>query len=193
MFLLSLAGACSSCDSVSLCQHSWESNSLLSPSSQSILCRQALLLQGRCTEVWSSALPPGWRWSPEGALSKKLCCFCLPCVSCEDQSLRDWGYKMVLSLESWGQSPLWRWTLLSDPRILGVLGHLQHGESSGDGGTVCHVPAQGGPGLVPTRRNPSRWAVGFSVSLFLLTQARPGCFGTDIVFHSPVILRSWVC
>jgi hypothetical protein len=29
-----------------------------------------------------------------------------------DWSLRDLGYKMVLSPESWGQSPLWRLTLL---------------------------------------------------------------------------------
>jgi hypothetical protein len=43
MIKLSLIGACSSCDSVSLCQHSWESNSHLSPSGQSTLCRQALL------------------------------------------------------------------------------------------------------------------------------------------------------
>jgi hypothetical protein len=28
---------------------------------------------------------------------------------------------MVLSPESWGQSTLWRVTLLSDPKILGVL------------------------------------------------------------------------
>jgi hypothetical protein len=39
----------SSCDSVSLCQHSWESNSLLSLSGQSTLCRQAFFWQGRCT------------------------------------------------------------------------------------------------------------------------------------------------
>jgi hypothetical protein len=78
LFYPSLAGACSSCDSISLCQHSWGSNPLLSFSGQSILCRQALLLQGRCTEVWSSDLPPGWRWRPKRTLSKKLCCFCGP-------------------------------------------------------------------------------------------------------------------
>ena len=58
-----------------------------------------------------------------------------------DWSLRDPGYKMVLSPESQGQSPLWRPTLLSDPKILGVLGHLQHGESSGDlGPSADFVP-----------------------------------------------------
>jgi hypothetical protein len=58
MFKLSLVGAWSSCDSFSLCQHSWESNSHLSSSSQSTLCRQALLLQGRYPAVWSSDPPP---------------------------------------------------------------------------------------------------------------------------------------
>jgi hypothetical protein len=51
MLNLSLAGACSSCDSVSLCQHSWESSSHLSSSGQSTLCRQPLLLKGRCPAV----------------------------------------------------------------------------------------------------------------------------------------------
>jgi hypothetical protein len=44
------------------------------------LCRQALLLQGRCTEVWSSDPPLGWRWRPKRTLSNKLCCFCGPCA-----------------------------------------------------------------------------------------------------------------
>ena len=52
-------------NSVSFCQYSWESNSLLSPSVQRSLCRQALLLQGRCPEVWSSdPLPESWGQSP---------------------------------------------------------------------------------------------------------------------------------
>ena len=46
-------------------------------------------------------------------------------------SLRGAGYKMALSPESRGQCPLWRLTLLSDPKILGVLGLLWLGESSG--------------------------------------------------------------
>jgi hypothetical protein len=107
MIKLPLVGAWSSCDSVSLCQHSWESNSHLSSNDQSTLCRQALLLQGRCPAVWSSdpppefwgqnpscrptfvwqgmcpgvwvsALPPGWWWRPEGTLTKKFCCFYRP-------------------------------------------------------------------------------------------------------------------
>ena len=42
-------------------------------------------------------------------------------LSFEDWCLRNLGYKMALSPESRGQSPLWRPTLLSDPKILGVL------------------------------------------------------------------------
>ena len=60
----------------SVSHHFWESNSLLSLSGQSTLCIQALLLQGRYTEIWSTDSPPCWRWRPEGTLSKKLCCFC---------------------------------------------------------------------------------------------------------------------
>ena len=114
-------------------------------------------------------------------------------LSCTDWSLRDLGYKMALSLESWGQSPLWRPTLLSDPKILGVLGHLWSGESSGDHGTIHRVHAKDGPELTLTGTNPSCWSGGFLVSLFLLAQTSLGCFGTDVVFHSAVIPRSWVC
>jgi hypothetical protein len=92
-----MAGACSSYDSVSLCQ---DSNSLLSFIGQSTLCRQALLWQGRCTEVWSSALPPGWRWRPKGTLSKKLCCFWGPCtllcrLDSESPGIQDGGLAWV--------------------------------------------------------------------------------------------------
>jgi hypothetical protein len=109
MFKLFLPGAWSSCDSVSLCKHSWESNSHLSSRGQSTLCRQALVLQGRSPEVWSSdpppeswsqnppcrptllwqgrcpgiwvpALPPGWGWRLDVILYMKLCCFCYPCA-----------------------------------------------------------------------------------------------------------------
>jgi hypothetical protein len=34
---------------------------------------------------------------------------------------------------------------------------------------------------------------GAPMSLLLLSQAPYDCFGTDVVFHSPVILRSWAC
>ena len=74
---------------------------------------------------------------------------------------------MALSPESWCQSPLWRQTLFNDPKILGVLGSLQHGESYGDCGTVCQVRAQGGLGLMPTRINPSCWSGGFPVGVVL--------------------------
>jgi hypothetical protein len=84
-------------------------------------------------------------------------------------------------------------SLTSDPKILGVLGPLWHGESSGDLGTIHWVHAQGDEGLAMTRTNPSSWSSMFPVSLFLLAQAPPGCFGLDVEFHSPVISRSWVC
>jgi hypothetical protein len=65
---------------------------------------------------------------------------------------------------------------------------LQDGESSGNCGMVHQV--QGGLGLVWTRMNPSRWSGWFPVSLFLLAQALPSCFGTDVAFYSPLILRT---
>jgi hypothetical protein len=41
MFSLFVAETCSSCDSVSLCQHSWDFNSVLSPLGQSCISLQA--------------------------------------------------------------------------------------------------------------------------------------------------------
>ena len=99
---------------------------------------------------------------------------------------------MVLSPGSQGQSPLWRPTILSDPKILGVLGYLQCGEFSGDHVTIHQIHVQGGTGLSLTRMNVSSWSGGFPVFLFLLAQAPLGCFGTDVSFHSPGIPRSWV-
>jgi hypothetical protein len=56
---LSLVRACSSGDYVSLYQQTWETGSILSFSGQSTLCRQALLLQERCPDIWCLNLPPG--------------------------------------------------------------------------------------------------------------------------------------
>jgi hypothetical protein len=56
---LCLVRACSSGDSVSLYQQTWETSSLLIFSGQSILCGQALFLQGRYPDIWCSNLPPG--------------------------------------------------------------------------------------------------------------------------------------
>lgn len=53
---------------------------------------------------------------------------------------------MELSPEFQSQSSLWRPILLSNPKILGVLGPLRHGASSGDLGTIRRVRAQGGEG-----------------------------------------------
>jgi hypothetical protein len=45
--------------------------------------------------------------------------------------------------------------LTSDPKMLGMLGHLWGGESSGDHRNVCRFRAQSGMLLEPTGRNPS--------------------------------------
>jgi hypothetical protein len=42
-----------------LYQQTWETSSILSFSGQRTLCRQALLLQGRCPDIWCLNLPPG--------------------------------------------------------------------------------------------------------------------------------------
>jgi hypothetical protein len=55
----SLLRACSSGDSVSLYKQTWEGSSLLSMSGQSILCRQALFLQGGYPDIWCSNWTPG--------------------------------------------------------------------------------------------------------------------------------------
>ena len=56
---MSLLRACSSGDSVSLYKQTWEGSSLLSFSGQSILCRQALFLQGGYPGIWCSNQTPG--------------------------------------------------------------------------------------------------------------------------------------
>ena len=77
----------------------------------------------------------------------------------------------MLSPETQVQSPLYKPTLLSDPKILGVLGHLWCGEFSGDLGTIFRVCAQGSAWLELTGMNSSCWLGEFPVSLFLLAQA----------------------
>ena len=106
-----------------------------------------------------------------------------------DCSLRDPGYKIAFSPESWGQSPLLRPTFLSDPKILGMLGRLQHRESSGGRGTFCRV----GYGAGVNWKEPQPLVGRFPLSVFILAQATPGCFGTDGAFHSPVILSVLGC
>ena len=68
---------------------------------------------------------------------------------------------MVLSPESQGQSSLWRPTLLSDPKILGVLGHLQCGESSGDLGTSAEFEPKMERGWRQVEGTPSAGWEGF--------------------------------
>jgi hypothetical protein len=55
-----------------------EASSLLSFSGQSTLCRQALLFQGKCTDIWHSDLPPGRRWRPATGPVPKAVSFCSP-------------------------------------------------------------------------------------------------------------------
>jgi hypothetical protein len=61
---------------------------------------------------------------PKGPCSRSFVASVACILPCMDWSLRDPGYKMELSPKSCRQSPLSRLTLLSDPRILGMLGHL---------------------------------------------------------------------
>ena len=65
MFLLSLAVVCSSCGSVSLCQHYWETSSLLAE----------LVYRG----LWNSPIS-GCRWQTRRILSQLLHCSCTPCA-----------------------------------------------------------------------------------------------------------------
>jgi hypothetical protein len=83
--------------------------------------------------------------------------------------------------------------LSSDHEVLGVLGVLQHGESSGALDAPSAVVTQKMAGLALTRKNLSLWLGGIPLSLFPLAQDPPLFFGADVVFHSPVIPRSWVC
>jgi hypothetical protein len=88
---LSLIGVCSSCDSVSLCQQTWESSSLLSLSGQSTLCRQALLLQGKCPDIWL-------KMKAQNRACRRRCVSSAVCtLTCTDWSPRDRGHKMALS------------------------------------------------------------------------------------------------
>ena len=64
-----------------------------------------------------------------------------------------------------------------------------HGESSRDHGGVHQLCAQGDQVLVPTRRDLQPWSGRFSASL-MLSQVPPDWIGTEVVFHSPVVLRS---
>ena len=45
---------------------------------------------------------------------------------------------------------------------------------------------------MPTRRNLSHWSNRVPVTMLQLAPGTPVSVGTDVVFHSPVILRSWV-
>ena len=108
-------------------------------------------------------------------------------------------HSCVLALTVTGPSPLvWNKCcilLTSDPKILGMLEHLLSGESfrycGSPLGTLwdCRqVHGQSGQELEQTRRDLSPWSGRFPGSL-LQAQACHDWFGTDVVFHSPVILK----
>lgn len=63
--------------------------------------------------------------------------------------------------------------------------------SSGDHAAVCWVWNHDIP--VMTRRNSSHWPGGIPVPVLRLVPGTPSSVGTDVVFHPPVILRSWAC
>jgi hypothetical protein len=87
--------ACSSCDSVSLYQQTWETSTLLSFSDQSTLCRQALLLQGRYTDIWLQTCLLTENEGLKQGLSQKLVTSVVNSLTCTDQSQRDPGTKMA--------------------------------------------------------------------------------------------------
>ena len=76
--------------------------------------------------------------------------------------------------------------LSGDHKVLGVLGFLQHGESSGALEALSRVHAEDGRASYDL--NGSQPLVGRVLpSLFLLAQDPLLFFGADVVFHSPVI------
>jgi hypothetical protein len=109
--VLPVSGWTLSCDSVSLCQHSWESNSLLTPSAQSTLCRPPLLLQESIQRFVSQLSLLDEDEGPKGSCPRSSLASVVQAHSWADWSLRDPGYKMVPSPVSWGQSPPWRLAL----------------------------------------------------------------------------------
>jgi hypothetical protein len=74
-----------------------------------------------------------------------------------------------------------------DPRRVRAPGSVT---SSVNCGAVRWVQNLGRP--APTRRNLSHWSGEVPVSVLQLTPGTPSCVGTDVVFHSPVILACGV-
>ena len=78
--------------------------------------------------------------------------------------------------------------LSSDHEVLGVLGVLQHGESSGALDALCRVHMEDGR-AVPDRKESQplvRWGSFVPVPA---GKDAPQFFGADVALHSHVILR----
>ena len=127
---LLISGACSPGDYVSLYQQTWYTSSLLSFSGQSTLCRQALLLQGRCSDIWCSNLPLGRSCTPVVILIRPG--FLLPYLM-QSQVLRNW---------------IGADTVFHSPEFL-----ISHGGSCGDLAAIRRLRAQGTLGLAWTGRD----------------------------------------
>jgi hypothetical protein len=103
---------------------------------------------------------------------------------CDPVNLRFW-----VCQSSWESSFLW------DPKILLWPSSWDHGilESQHPGHVTA--PGNGTSSKVDRHQPEGTRAAGQAglLSLLLLSQVPHNCFGTDVVFHSPVILRPWVC
>ena len=82
------------------------SPTLLSPTGQSTLYRQALLLQGRCQMSGAQICLLAEDEGPKGPCPRSSVASVALVLSCVDWSMRDPRYMMALSSESQGQSPL---------------------------------------------------------------------------------------
>ena len=157
------------------------------------------LSAGKLSSCWSGLqksgaliylLSPGVRALPVGQLS-----------SGKEGAQRS-GFQLCLLAEDEGlKGPCPRSSVASvahvvtgNHEVLGLLGVLQCGESSGALDALGRVHAKDGrdgPSLAPP--NPSLWSSAVPPSLFLLAQDPLQFFGADVAFHSPVIPRSQVC
>jgi hypothetical protein len=106
-----------------------------------------------------------------------------------------WFWDPVM-VRFWVCHSSWQSSFIGDPGILrsSDSGHIRapgSGTSSGDHGAVHWLLNQSR--LAQTGRNLNHWSGEVLVPVLQLAQGSPGSVVTDVVFHSPVNLRSWVC